>query len=119
MLVPLFPELVDLRLAHLNLTDTLFAQKTVYPNLRLVDVSYNTLLTDAGIFDLTVACPKLQTLVCDELKTRSTGSVPTFAKCGVTVETLAHLRKNSPHLRYISFSGKLLLEFHSVVLTPP
>jgi len=113
LLLPLFPRMSELQIAHLNLTDDTFAHLPPFPDLLHLDISHNAKITDAGILALARGCPRLQTLVCDGMRTGGSPMSPAFGKCSVTVNSLAHLRKHCPHLRTLSLSGTIGFDIHS------
>jgi len=117
VLLSRFPHLVELQIAHLNLSDATFVNLAAsFSDLRHLDISHNAKVTDAGILALARASQRLQAFACDGMRTRGSPTSPAFRKCGVTVESLAHLRKHCKHLRSLSLSGTLGFDIHATHL---
>lgn len=75
-------------------------------------------MTDKGVQAIAKNCTKLQVFICNGLQT---GSGPvSLRKCGVTEESLSHLKKYCPSLRVLSMLGIYFFMFsvyYYVILT--
>ncbi len=117
LLLSSLPNVVELQIAHLNLADNTLHQLS--RNLKILDISHNTKITDNGILTIANTSPKIQVLICENLKTMGSPTSPSFGKCGITVKSLAHLRKSCSHLRELSFSGIIIDQVNSKHSFPP